>query len=224
MGSARLSDTSAPPTTTPPAAPSSRPSNGNSNGGGAGSAGLTPNAQLRDPLRGLNVAAHFDGAGPRGRHASSGGGELAELDAQTALPEQHTLDLTPPDFLPFSQLPPSSYPLHGWFFLCTIVRDMSFMRPMYLVSDGEGREVLMAFYLDGGDNSRAAEGELWPIVLAYSVADWSAVRGWRAGTVVAVNRAMQHRFLDGQVGLRLEDQDLANVHVSHRLIPLGGRH
>ncbi|KZV94136.1 hypothetical protein EXIGLDRAFT_737437 [Exidia glandulosa HHB12029] len=108
---------------------------------------------------------------------------------------KHDLDFDYPDFLTWAQLPPFSgeWPARGWVFLADVVRNESFMRPMVRVRDTAGKEVLLAFYLDNGNPEAARLAQMGP------------------GTMVAIKNCQAKQFMDGQIGIRLEDQDLANL-------------
>lgn len=60
----------------------------------------------------------------------------------------HDLDFDYPDFLTFAQLPPTEWPMRGWVFLATFVRDVSIGRPVFRVQDTSGRQISVAFYMD----------------------------------------------------------------------------
>jgi hypothetical protein len=108
----------------------------------------------------------------------------------------HDLDFEYPDFLHFRQLPPfGDWPLRGWMFFATIISNESFMRPMYRVRDAKGDELLVAFYLNN-DNPRADE-----------------MRNFKVDHTMCFLNVQQHQFMDGQVGLRIEDEELDDLKV-----------
>lgn len=69
------------------------------------------------------------------------------------------------------------------------------MRPMCRVRDTTGKEVLLAFYLDNGNPQAEALAQMGP------------------GSMVAITNCQARQFMDGQIGIRLEDQDLKNIKV-----------
>lgn len=106
----------------------------------------------------------------------------------------HDLDFDYPDFLTYDKLPPVEYPMRGWVFLCTIVQDISTYRPLYIVKDTSGRRITLAFYL-----------EREPV---------TKVLGLKPGSTLSIFGAVQHQFLDGQQGIRIEDTLMPNLGVS----------
>ncbi|KAJ1303915.1 hypothetical protein OPQ81_008326 [Rhizoctonia solani] len=113
----------------------------------------------------------------------------------TSLPS-HNLDFEYPNFLTYEQLPPNgTIPPHGWVFLGTVVSNVSLWRPFYHVRDTEGKEIFVAFYLGSANPLQKELAQL-------SVGQMMSFRG-----------AFQHQFMDGQVGLRIEDEDLENLKV-----------
>lgn len=105
----------------------------------------------------------------------------------------HDLDFDYPDFLTFNQLPPNEYPMRGWVFLCTIIREVSTFRPLYIAKDTSGKTITLAFYLE---NEPVAK-----------------VSGLKPGYTLSMFGAVQHHFLDGQLGIRIEDNMIPNLGV-----------
>lgn len=110
----------------------------------------------------------------------------------------HDLDFDYPDFLTFSELPPTEYPMRGWVFLATFVRDESIGRPVFRVQDTSGRQIPVAFYID----DRKALSEIVSKIKIGS-------------SILSILGAQQHHFFDGQVGLRIENGDLPNLRVRY---------
>lgn len=100
-----------------------------------------------------------------------------------SLSHVHTLDLSSPHFVSFAQV--SSPPRDGVVLLADVMRDVSGQNAQFFVRDVAGREVLLKF--TGGDQADEV----------------------LAGGMVCVRAPRLHQFLDGQVGLRVEEQDFA---------------
>ncbi|PPR02681.1 hypothetical protein CVT24_002103 [Panaeolus cyanescens] len=85
------------------------------------------------------------------------------------------------------------YPIKHWCLLVEIVRHIPYLRPMYIVKDRDDHEFLAAFYLDR-DVQFPPNHPSWHKWLA-------------PGNVMAIMYAHKRAFMDGQVGVRIEDVD-----------------
>ena len=82
-------------------------------------------------------------------------------------------------------------PSHHWAFIGEIVENRSLFRPGYLLRDREGTEVFIVFYLD---NQVQAD-----------------FKDFRLGRTVVLYYAEKRQFVDGQVGIRIEEMTRAKV-------------
>ena len=81
-----------------------------------------------------------------------------------------------------------------WCLIGEITRDISFMRPGVIVKDKDDDEFPIHFYLDNGSGNTS-----------------KIKQHLNVGDLICVRYATVHSFLDGQVGLRLEDVDLKST-------------
>jgi len=86
-------------------------------------------------------------------------------------------------------------PIKHWCLLVEIVEPIPYLRPMFKVKDKAGNQFLIALYLDNGV-------ELPPI--------WK--KHCFPGGVIAIMYANKHFFMDGQLGIRVEE--LENIKVN----------
>jgi hypothetical protein len=78
-----------------------------------------------------------------------------------------------------------------------LVSNESLMRPMYRVRDTAGELSLLAFYLNNGNK------------------DAARVAKFRTRTTLVIEQPWAKIFMDGQHGIRLEDEDVNTVTVRH---------
>ncbi|KAI8624396.1 hypothetical protein F5Y19DRAFT_318158 [Xylariaceae sp. FL1651] len=76
-----------------------------------------------------------------------------------------------------------------WCLLAEIIQADTIIRPRLVCRDAVGREFVVAFYPDNQDDM--------PRLLA----------GFKVGNTIAIFYALGHAFLDGSVGVRVEDAD-----------------
>lgn len=100
----------------------------------------------------------------------------------------------------------TGYPIKHWCLLVEIVRHIPYLRPMYIVKDRDDKEFLVAFYLDRG---------------VHFPPDHPNWRKWLSpGNVMAIMYAHKRAFMDGQVGVRIEDWESVKVRlylkIAHR--------
>jgi hypothetical protein len=82
-------------------------------------------------------------------------------------------------------------------------QEIPWIRPMYQVRDKTGKKLLLAFHVTHPRKKENAQQLLY-----------------QPGTLVSIRNAAQHRFADGQEGLRIEDEQFENVEVCFaRLAP-----
>ncbi|KAK7063859.1 MYND-type domain-containing protein [Favolaschia claudopus] len=99
-------------------------------------------------------------------------------------------------FPPFHNLP-SEYLRKAskshWCFLAEIHEIVPYVRPMYTVKDKTGAERLVVFYLDNGTPTP------------------TAVKKSRETYTMCIMDAVKHQFMDGQVGIRVEDEKSVKI-------------
>ncbi|KAI0086869.1 hypothetical protein BDY19DRAFT_335096 [Irpex rosettiformis] len=102
------------------------------------------------------------------------------------------------NFSYYHQSPPGSpilLPTRHWVFLCEITRNISLMRPHFLVKDRTGTDTQVVFYIEGENQAKFA----------------SICSQFVVGNTLAVFYADSHYFMDGSVGLRVEDVSTVKV-------------
>ncbi|VDC08019.1 unnamed protein product [Peniophora sp. CBMAI 1063] len=82
-------------------------------------------------------------------------------------------------------------PSHHWAFVGEMIENRSLSRPGFLLRDRQGKEVLVMFYLD---NDVQAD-----------------FKNFRTGCTVILYYAEKRRFMDGQIGIRVEEISRAKV-------------
>lgn len=115
---------------------------------------------------------------------------------------KHSLELNShsfPTFRDLPDLPPGVYgsDTEGWHLICEIVNNESFWRPMYRMRDKDGETFLLAFYLDNSANPATVQ----------------KLKSYKPGDMMCIENALSHQFMDGQEGVRLEDEELDDVTV-----------
>lgn len=87
-------------------------------------------------------------------------------------------------------------PVKHWCLLAEIVErtGLPFLRPMFKAKDKAGEEFMVAMYLDND----VALPEFWH-------------KYCKPGNVVAIMYACSHNFIDGQIGIRLEEVENIKV-------------
>ncbi|KAF9524217.1 hypothetical protein CPB83DRAFT_861638 [Crepidotus variabilis] len=110
----------------------------------------------------------------------------------SSLPEDHKLDeryFSAPD------ADGGSGPLKHWCLLGEITEIIKYSRPLYKVKDKAGKVFTVACYFDN-DQAR-------PQWMKYT----------KPGNTISVMYADKHFFMDGQLGIRLEDVERVNVYL-----------
>ena len=85
-------------------------------------------------------------------------------------------------------------PVKHWCLLVEIVKLIPYFRPMFTAKDKAGKEFLVAMYLDND----VALPDFWN-------------KYCKPGNVVAIMYACSHSFMDGQMGIRVEDVENIKV-------------
>ena len=93
-------------------------------------------------------------------------------------------------------------PSKHWCFIGEIIENITVFRPGFLVKDKDGEHVTVHFYLD----------------TAVVNAGGANFTKFKKGSVMCVYYAHMRNFIDGNVGIRVED--MSNVKVNSR--PLAG--
>ncbi|ORY56794.1 hypothetical protein BCR35DRAFT_326931 [Leucosporidium creatinivorum] len=103
----------------------------------------------------------------------------------------HSLELDGLHFPAFADLPPhGDAPLRGWVLLGVVFQDTSLLsRSVYWCRDREGKQFTVALYFDNG-------------VPKPKIA---------VGNTLCLENATTHYFLDGQVGVRVEEPESIKV-------------
>ncbi len=86
-------------------------------------------------------------------------------------------------------------PRRHWCFLVEVTECVPWLRPTYFAKDVDGGQVFIAFHTE--DRSPGI------------------MRDCKVGDTLAIMYANSHAFMDGKVGIRVEDDD--SVHVSTRI-------
>ncbi|KAJ7181021.1 hypothetical protein C8R46DRAFT_986106 [Mycena filopes] len=86
-------------------------------------------------------------------------------------------------------------PARHWCFLAEIKESVPWVRPMYHVHDKAGREYLVSFHGHGHNHPRYLTG----------------AGDRKKGHTMCIMYAFQHRFFDGQIGVRVEDESYVKV-------------
>jgi hypothetical protein len=79
-------------------------------------------------------------------------------------------------------------PIKHWCLLAEIVEPITYFRPMFTAKDKAGKEFLVAMYLDND----VVLPDFWH-------------KYCKPGNVVAIMYACSHIFVDGQIGIRVEE-------------------
>ncbi|KZV60403.1 hypothetical protein PENSPDRAFT_644311 [Peniophora sp. CONT] len=82
-------------------------------------------------------------------------------------------------------------PSHHWAFVGEIIENLTLLRPSFLLRDREGKEVFIIFYLDNGTQAN--------------------FKDFRVGRTVVLYYAEKRQFVDGQVGIRIEEMSRAKA-------------
>jgi hypothetical protein len=115
----------------------------------------------------------------------------------------HELDLNWIHFPTFPQLPPGGdAPLRGWVLLAEAVQDISMFRPVYRCKDAAGNFLTVAVYYDNNIVRRLPPLVRRVPVLTPALQPMPKIR---IGDTLCLENATTHYFIDGQVGVRLED-------------------
>ncbi|KAJ7742883.1 hypothetical protein B0H16DRAFT_1019354 [Mycena metata] len=85
------------------------------------------------------------------------------------------------------------FPVRHWCFLAQIKESVPWVRPMFNITDINGSKYLVAFH---GDNRGR-----YPIIREKC----------KDGRTICIMYAFQHRFFDGQIGVRVEDESYVKV-------------
>lgn len=102
----------------------------------------------------------------------------------------------------FSFYEPTEEDLHPtekhWCFPGQITQNVSLGRPVFEVKDRDGQKIMLAFYLDNED---------------YGKLKFDA-RRLSVGQTIVVLYAEKHMFMDGSIGIRVEDWEWLKVRVN----------
>ena len=102
------------------------------------------------------------------------------------LPDENELDLRYYSD-PFDSGSGVASPVKHWCLLVEVIRQIPWIRPMFMVKDGAGQQFLVAFHLDSDQPSPK-----------------EALKHAKPGNTMSIMYAEQHFFMDGQHGIRLE--------------------
>lgn len=103
-----------------------------------------------------------------------------------------------------------------WCYIAEIIRDDTFVRPMFLVKDKEGHESRVAFHLEGRTGPMIRQ--IPPQFGAVEPPSFNKVP-CKVGNTICIMYANQHDFADFTHGIRVEERDTVTVGPSFVTIP-----
>ena len=107
----------------------------------------------------------------------------------TSLPEDSDINLRY-----FDEYSGVYEPVKHWCLLAEIVEPIPYLRPMFTAKDKAGKEFLVTLYLDND----VSLPDFWH-------------KYCKPGNVVAIMYACSHLFMDGQMGIRVEEVETIKV-------------
>ncbi|KAJ3496134.1 hypothetical protein NLJ89_g10528 [Agrocybe chaxingu] len=97
-----------------------------------------------------------------------------------------------------------SKPIKHWCLLAEVVEQMPWMRPAYRVKDKNGEPFVVAFHLDDGPVVMVTTGPIDEVAPHLTLPE-SFSKTLKPGHVMALMYGQNHRFMDGNKGVRVED-------------------
>lgn len=141
------------------------------------------------PKKSLNLRSHVS---PVALAKGEGFPKIHQVHFPTfnSLPDDSDLDLRY-----YGEIYYGAYqPIKHWCLLAEIVEPVPYFRPMCTAKDKNGKEFLVAMYLDND----VALPDFWH-------------KYCKPGNVVAIMYACSHYFMDGQAGVRVEEVENLKV-------------
>jgi hypothetical protein len=119
---------------------------------------------------------------------------VSAADRQEAFPPFRSLpDIYENENTYYIQGQVSDEPLMHWYFLGEITANASVVRPVFHVRDREGKVVVVGLYLDDKSLYKASD--------------------YKVGNTICIMYAKRKQFLDGTVGIRVEDGKSLRGHI-----------